>query len=219
MSQPVVREESSLASQCMEFCQALSSQGKAFSFSMKIGDSFSFSLDTKEKAPAPQARKVSPSTQMRNDLRRQKYLASKTKIQNEALEAAADIPVSKKCSVTCDICGHKTWTDKGMKLHKRNKHELSQIDGNTSIVEPQLEEETQRSTESKTKEEDHVILKMQENGFARLEMKTEETPPPKVFHQKHGIGTNPKYAKFKDKNCVEYTFKAGNFYIEVFPIK
>ena len=106
MSQPVVREESSLASQCMEFCQALASKGKAFSFSMKIGDSFS--LDTKEKAAAPQARKVSPSTQMRNDFRRQKYLASKTKTRNEALEAQADIPVSKKYSVTCDICVHKT---------------------------------------------------------------------------------------------------------------
>ena len=90
----------------MEFCQVLASQGK--SFSMNIGDTFSFSLDTKEKTPAPKARKVSPSTQKRNDLRRQKYLASKIKIHGEALEIPTDIPVPNKHSAICDICGHTT---------------------------------------------------------------------------------------------------------------
>ena len=97
MSRPVVSEESSLASKCMEFCQALASQEKVFSFSIKIGNTFSFSLDTKEKAPAPQARKVSPSRQKRNNMRRQQFLASKAKLQDEALEESADI------SLTLDV--------------------------------------------------------------------------------------------------------------------
>ena len=90
-------EETSLTSKCMEFCQALASQEKAFSFSLKIDDTFSFSPDTKEKAPAPQARKVSPSRQKRNNMRRQQFLASKAKLQDEALEESADI------SLTLDV--------------------------------------------------------------------------------------------------------------------
>ena len=41
-------EDSSLASQCLAFCQALASQGKAFSFSLKIDSTFSFALDTRK---------------------------------------------------------------------------------------------------------------------------------------------------------------------------
>ena len=37
-------EETSLASQCLAFCQALASQGKAFKFSLAINSAFSFSL-------------------------------------------------------------------------------------------------------------------------------------------------------------------------------
>ena len=103
MSRPVVSEESSLASKCMEFCQVLASQEKAFSFSIKNGNTFSFSLDTKEKAPAPQARKVSPSTQKRNNLRRQKFLASKAKLQDEALEEPADIFVTLNVNDSQDV--------------------------------------------------------------------------------------------------------------------
>ena len=102
-----------------------------------------------------------------------------------------------------------------------NKHELSQVDGNTSIFEPQPKEETvlQHSTESNKTEEEIVNPKLQDNGFARLEVNADETPPLRVFHPKLGFGTNPRYSTFKDKNCVEYTFKKGKFSIEVFPSK
>ena len=40
--------DSSLASQCPAFCQALANQGKDFSFSLTINSTFSFSLDTRE---------------------------------------------------------------------------------------------------------------------------------------------------------------------------
>ena len=38
--------DSSLAAQCLDFCKALTSQGKAFQFSLNIGSAFSFTLDT-----------------------------------------------------------------------------------------------------------------------------------------------------------------------------
>ena len=40
-------EESDLASQCMAFCQALASKGQTFSFTLNVGPSFTFSLDTR----------------------------------------------------------------------------------------------------------------------------------------------------------------------------
>ena len=74
-----VCEQSSLTSQCLAFCQALASQGKAFSFSLKIDSTFSFSLDTRENILPVQTvrKKVSPSTQRRNAKRRQVFLNKK----------------------------------------------------------------------------------------------------------------------------------------------
>ena len=84
-------DDSSLASQCLAFCQALASQGKAFSFSLKINSSFSFSLDTRGgNALAPKTRKkISPSTQRRNARRRNEFLKKK---QDSILSVNASSP-------------------------------------------------------------------------------------------------------------------------------
>ena len=92
----------------------LASQEKAFSFSLKIGNTFSFSLDTKGKAPAPQARKLSPSTQKRNYLRRQKFLASKAKLQYEALKEPTNTSVSLDANDSQDVTLHKRKTHLGV---------------------------------------------------------------------------------------------------------
>ena len=147
MAAPVVSDNSSMASQCMAFCQTLASQGKAFTFTLKIGETFSFSLDTKEKIsahiPVQKTRKVSPSTLKRNALRRQKNFASKNQASadKDAMETPAEISEILKPSVSCEECGHTTQTVGGMKLHVKNKHSISQVDGNTSLVEI-IEEET-----------------------------------------------------------------------------
>ena len=72
-------EETPLVSQCLAFCQALAGQGKAFNFSLKIGSTFSFSLDTRGgQALDPVTRKKpSPSTQRRNARRREQFLKKK----------------------------------------------------------------------------------------------------------------------------------------------
>ena len=95
-------QDSSLASQCLAFCQALVSQGKAFSFSIKIDSTFSFSLDTRESSgSAPLTRKkVSPSTQRRNARRRAEFLKKKQSppVQSRA-PPAPNLPKSSSTSV------------------------------------------------------------------------------------------------------------------------
>ena len=70
---------SSLASKCMDFCQALASQGQAFNFSIVIGPNFSSSLDTRSKVVQESVTKKrsSPSTLRRNAKRREDFLKKK----------------------------------------------------------------------------------------------------------------------------------------------
>ena len=120
-------EDASLASQCLAICQVLANQGKEFSFTLKVGSNFTFNLDTKVKPQAAKERKkVSPSTKRRNARRREQFLASKsnsTKMQSNPHEApdipAPDDKLQEQLWVSCDQCGHKTKTDGGMKLHKK----------------------------------------------------------------------------------------------------
>ena len=84
--------EINLATKCLDFCQALSSQGVAFNFSLSIGSTFSFSLDTRGKASLSPGtkKKSSPSTLRRNARRRKKFLEKK---QNPA----PVIPAEEAC--------------------------------------------------------------------------------------------------------------------------
>ena len=111
--------DSSLASKCMEFCQALASQGQSFKFSISIGSNFSFSLDTRSKATRSQGAKKmpSPSTLRRNASRREEFLAKK---QQEA-RTSSDNPVDAK-KPKCDQCEYVATTEKGLRQHIRMKH-------------------------------------------------------------------------------------------------
>ena len=68
-----------MASQCMDFCHALASHQKIFTFSLTIGSTFSFSLDTRESlTPAAEAvKRKSPSAKRRNARRRAEFLQKK----------------------------------------------------------------------------------------------------------------------------------------------
>ena len=89
-----VESDSSLASKCLDFCQMLTSQGKAFNFSLSIGSAFSLSLDTRDKVPALDTKSKatpkkmpSPSTIRRNARRREEFL--KKKLQPAAEPSAS----------------------------------------------------------------------------------------------------------------------------------
>jgi hypothetical protein len=112
-------EDSSLTTQCLAFCQALASQGKAFSLSLTVGNTFSFSLDNREKTPPTKEKtdpaqerttsdkaevrkkkkKPSPSTLRRNAERRKEFLEKEPKtvkpaVLKPAQQAADSAPVS-----------------------------------------------------------------------------------------------------------------------------
>ena len=118
---------SSLVSKCMEFCQALASQGQTFRFSLTMGHTFSFSLDTtgKELMSSGFKKKMSPSTQRRNSRRREEFLKKK-----EQSLSTVDSPVEKAVvsEFPCDQCDYSNASEKGLKQHKRMKHGKSQLD-------------------------------------------------------------------------------------------
>ena len=82
----------SLSTKCLDLCQVLTSQGKAFTFTLTIGSSFTFSLDTRGKdtpATTMTRKHVTPSTQRRNARRKEEFLKKK------ALAPAVDETLAK----------------------------------------------------------------------------------------------------------------------------
>ena len=122
----VGEENSSLASKCMDFCQALAKQGKTFNFSLSIGSGFSFSLDTRSEDMKKTigTKKPSPSTQRRNAMRRREFLEKKrnpSAVKHTAEVAA--VPVAPQC----DQCEYKAATQRGLTTHKRMKHGTTRL--------------------------------------------------------------------------------------------
>ena len=72
--------DSSLATKCLDFCQALTRQGKNFNFSLNLGPSFKFALDTSVKSISAEMvrKKLSPSAVKRNARRKEDYLKKKS---------------------------------------------------------------------------------------------------------------------------------------------
>ena len=118
--------ETSLASKCMDFCQALARQGQAFSFSLAIGPNFSFSLDTRSKAvkeaTGTATKKKSPSTLRRNAMRREEFLKKKQTNPSGRIPLEEDSPASASDRPQCDQCEYKASSEKGLRQHVRMKH-------------------------------------------------------------------------------------------------
>ena len=89
------KEDASLAYQCLEFCQMLAGKSMPFSFSLKVGTNFSFSLETRGEvalsSPKKKQKKPTPSTLRRNARRREQFLNKKL-----ASTASVSKPVSEK---------------------------------------------------------------------------------------------------------------------------
>ena len=117
----------SLASKCMDFCQALASQGLPFHFSLNMGSDFTFSLDTRGKAKAVPVvkKKVSPSTKRRNARRREEFLLKKRQRLS-----TVDPPVEKATvpQFSCDQCDYTNVSEKGLRQHIRMKHRRDQLE-------------------------------------------------------------------------------------------
>ena len=110
-------------SKCMEFCQALAIQGKAFHFSLNMGTNFSFSLDTRSKALAPQPvlrKKGSPSTQRRNAKRRMEFLNKKRQAPSSTMDSLVEKAAGS--SFSCEHCDYTNSSERGLRQHQRMKH-------------------------------------------------------------------------------------------------
>ena len=124
--------DATLVSKCMAFCQALASQGQAFNFSLAIGPTFSFSLDTRSKElEGPVAKKrTSPSTQRRNAKRRKEFVNKKQQSLSARIPPEDDAAALK--SPKCDQCDYEAASEKGLRQHVRMKHQKPTMGGATS---------------------------------------------------------------------------------------
>ena len=130
--------DSSLATKCLAFCQALSSQGKAFQFSLNIGSTFSFTLDTRCKETLATKKKASPSTLRRNAKRREEFLKRKHQPaqQQEKSETVKEKP-RQRAAFQCDQCDNHFKSESGLKIHIGKSHKAQQA---AEILRGDLEE-------------------------------------------------------------------------------
>ena len=138
----VGESDPSLATKCLDFCQALSSQGVAFNFSLSLGSTFSFSLDTRVKASVSPGTKKrsSPSTLRRNARRKEEFLKKK---QHPAVSADANPSgetIGDSLSPKCNHCDYIAASEKGLKQHIRMKHRETQLDSRLPSTPESLRE-------------------------------------------------------------------------------
>ena len=137
-------ESSSLVSQCLAFCQMLATTNQAFNFTLTLGSSFNFCLDTRVKYLAPVSKKrSSPSTQRRNARRRQEYLDIKNSVgraENEKQTGSKSAEI-KTFSQSCEICDFSANSSIALNIHMKKQHEnLAQLDGNMSLTSVIIED-------------------------------------------------------------------------------
>ena len=151
MAAPEMGEDNSnLASQCMAFCQALASKGQIFSFTLKVGSSFAFSLDTRENGSSTLSKKrKSPSTRRRNARRRAEFLAKKRGPPESESSAGKTTPEKvarpeKGRDFKCDQCDKDFKSENGLKIHVGKTH--NRVD--SDLATPEVARNQLRSSES-----------------------------------------------------------------------
>ena len=105
---PLSEEDAKLASQCLKFCQTLADKSLTFSFSLTIGSSFSFSMDTREKEVlASPRKKKSPSTLRRDARRREELLKKKLNAPTAVNSSQSDQPSAKEAETELLLSSEK----------------------------------------------------------------------------------------------------------------
>ena len=151
MAAPEMGEDkSNLASQCMAFCQALASKGQIFSFTLKVGSSFAFSLDTRGNGTSSLTKKrKSPSTRRRNARRRAEFLAKKRGPPENESSSEKSTPEKVACPVKAkkfkfDQCDKDFKSENGLKIHVGKTH--NRVD--SDLATPEVARNQLRSSES-----------------------------------------------------------------------
>ena len=143
-----------MAIKCLELCQVLISQGKAFSLT-HTSTSLTFSLDTrgeekvakKVEIPSlrkPQARKKpSPSTQRRNARRREEFLRRKNQPPARSPRSPARPPAAPGFWRSSPATNTSLV---GVRLTRKPKSDIPQYDGLQEVREGQGQEKDKRRT-------------------------------------------------------------------------
>ena len=134
---PVKEDNAELVSQCLDFCQTLATKSLTFSFTLTLGDSFSFSLDTNGKealASKAKKKKKTPSTLRRDAKRRTEFLKKKPEVstgdtssrsehvsEEEAAGKQVERVVHEKV-FKCDQCENTFKSENGLKIHVGKSH-------------------------------------------------------------------------------------------------
>ena len=79
--------DQSLVKKCFEFCSTLTDKGCKYSFSLKLGQSFNFSLTSEQGAPPKAKTKRSQSYLRRQQRRREDFLRKRSGFSPEKVEA------------------------------------------------------------------------------------------------------------------------------------
>ena len=121
----VNESDSTLANKCLDFCHALAGHGKVFKFSLTIGSSFTFSLDSQaSKETLPTRKKKSPSTLRRNAKRKEDFVKKKSTSESASatgLESNQNPTVVGRV-FQCDECDFLSKSENGLKIHKGKSH-------------------------------------------------------------------------------------------------
>ena len=139
-----------MAYKCLDICQALVAKGQPFTFSLSVGSTLTFSLDTRGEEPAsiPVARKkVSPSTMRRNAKRKEVFLQRKAESTLTTPEVTVDKPEAEGSWRNEGV----TVSDKSvkLKLKKNTPEKVPQLDGQEEEVTFDSAVQTEKKPDTK----------------------------------------------------------------------
>ena len=106
---------------------ALASQGLPFHFTLNMGPTFTYSLDTRGKAGATHVanKKASPSTQRRNARRREEFFLKKRQSLSTVDSPVENVTVPQ---FSCKHCDYANVSKKGLRQHIRMKHRKGHLE-------------------------------------------------------------------------------------------
>ena len=136
-----------------------------FTFSLNIGSSFSFSLDTRVSSTSKEVvkKKLSPSAMRSNVRRKEDFLKRKSEGSKKSDNNLEVEPSSQVVIFQCDQCDQSFKTN-GLKIHvwKTHKDIITQLDGQTDDIAASLEVKT-----CVTKQSDAIKSETQTNSAYR----------------------------------------------------
>ena len=160
-----------------------------------------------------QVRRKGPGARARDARRRQEWLEKRQETTMELPTIQADqVPEQEEQEVALATAGPNTMLGEDTS----DSNTIPQLDGpgeSKSDVLPLEMTDVE-------KEEEPVIFKMLDNGFAETKMIAPGVnPPARVLHPELGIGKNPVKTEWHDIFWYEYVFETSNVQMEMYQVQ